>query len=47
MKFSVKDFFSKCDEILSFLRIGSHLLKKSLIKTSSFLMQCMHTYTYK
>ena len=30
MKFSIKDFFCKCDEIRSFLRIWSHLLKKSL-----------------
>ena len=32
MKFSIKDFFSKCDKILSFLRIWSHLLKKSLME---------------
>ena len=30
MKFSFKDFFSKCDQIRSFLRIFSQLLKKSL-----------------
>ena len=30
MKFSIKDLFSKCDQIRSFLRIRSHLLKKSL-----------------
>ena len=29
MKFSVTDFSSKCDQILSFLRIWLHLLKKS------------------
>ena len=29
MKFSIKDFFSKCNQILSFLQIWSHLLKKS------------------
>ena len=29
MKFSIKDFFSKCDQICSFLRIWSYLLKKS------------------
>ena len=29
MKFSIKDFFSKRDQIFSFLRIWSHLLKKS------------------
>ena len=27
MTFSIKDFFSKCDQIHSFLRIWSHLLK--------------------
>ena len=32
MKFSIKDFFSKCDE----LRIWSHLLKKSLIENFNF-----------
>ena len=32
MKFSIKDFFSKCDQIRSFLRIWSHLLKKSVME---------------
>ena len=32
MKFSIKDFFSQCDEILSFLRIWSNLLQKSLME---------------
>ena len=36
MKFSSKDFFSKCDQTRSFLRIWSHLLKKSLIENSIF-----------
>ena len=31
MKFSIKDFFSKCDEIRRKLWIWSHLLKKSLM----------------
>ena len=31
MKFSIKDFFSKFDQIRSLLRIWSHLLKKSLM----------------
>ena len=31
MKFSIKDFFSNCDQIRSFLRILLHLLKKSLM----------------
>ena len=29
MKFSIKDFSCKCDQISSFLRIWSHLLEKS------------------
>ena len=32
MKFSIKHFFSKCDQIHRKLRIWSHLLKKSLIE---------------
>ena len=39
MKFSIKDFFSKCDQIRSFLRILSHLLKKSLMENFIF---CVH-----
>ena len=34
-KFSIKDLFSKCDQIRSFLRIWSHLLKKSLMGNRS------------
>ena len=30
MKFSIKDFFSKCAQIRNFLRIWLHLPKKSL-----------------
>ena len=36
MKFSITDFFSKCDQIHSFLRIWSHLLKKSVSKNFIF-----------
>ena len=36
MKFSIKYFFSKCDQIRSFLRILSHLLKKSSMKNFIF-----------
>ena len=36
MKFSIKDLFSKCDQIRSFLRIWSHLLKKSLMENFIF-----------
>ena len=32
MKFSIKDFFSKCEQIRSCLRIWSHLPKKSLME---------------
>ena len=32
MKFFIKDFSSKCDQIRSFLRIWSHLLEKSLME---------------
>ena len=32
MKFSIKEFFSKCDQIRSFLRIWTHLLKNSLME---------------
>ena len=36
MKFSIKDFFSKCDQIRTLLRIRSHLLKKSLMENFIF-----------
>ena len=36
MKFYIKDFLSKCDQIRSFLRIWSHLLKKSLMENFIF-----------
>ena len=36
MKFSITDFFSKCDQIRSFLWIWSHLLKKSLMENFIF-----------
>ena len=36
MKFSIEDFFSKCDQIRSFLRIWWHLLKKSLMEDLIF-----------
>ena len=36
-EFSIKDFFSKCDQIRSFLRIiWSHLLKKTLMENFIF-----------
>ena len=36
MKFSMKDFFSKFDQIRRKLRIWSHLLKKSLMENIIF-----------
>ena len=36
MKLSIKYFFSKCDQIRSFLRIWSHLLQKSLMENFIF-----------
>ena len=43
MKFLIKDFFSKCDQIPSFLRIWAHLLKKSLIKNFIFCAETVYT----
>ena len=42
MKFSIKDFLSKYDEIRSFLRIYSHLLKKSLME--NFIFGAVYIY---
>ena len=36
IKFSIKDFFSKCDQIRSFLQIWSCLLKEALIENFIF-----------
>ena len=36
MEFFIKYFFSKCDQIRSFLQIWSYLLKKSFMKNFSF-----------
>ena len=36
MKFSIKDSFSKCDQVRRKLRISSHLLKKSLMENLTF-----------
>ena len=46
MKFPIKDFFSECDQIRSFLRIWSHLLKKSLM--GNFIFCAVHVvYIFK
>ena len=36
MKFSINDFFNKCDQIRCFLRIWSYLLMKSLMENFIF-----------
>ena len=36
MKFSIKDFFNKCDQIRRKMRIWSHLLEKSLTENFIF-----------
>ena len=36
IKFSIKDFFSKSNQIHCFLRIWSHLMKKSLLENPFF-----------
>ena len=36
MRFSIKDFFSKCDRICRKLRIWSHLLETSLMENLIF-----------
>ena len=45
VKFFIKGFFSKCDQIRSFLRIWSHLLKKSLMK--NFIFCALKPQSYK
>ena len=39
MKFTIKEFFNKCDQIYSFLQIWSHLRQKPLIQ-SFISVQC-------
>ena len=48
MKFSIKDLFSICDQIRSFLRIWSHLLKKSVMENFIFravVLECFVSVT--
>ena len=47
MKFSIKDFSSKCDQIRSFVQIWSHLLKKSLMTNFIFCAVKVAMYRYK
>ena len=46
MKFSFKDFFTKCDQTRSFQRIWSHYWRNSYWKTS-FFAQCLHYKIYE
>ena len=46
MKFSNKDFFSKCDQTRCFLRIWSHLLEKSLKQNFIFCAVCSMCKNY-
>ena len=41
LEFSITDFFSKCDQIRRFLRIWSHLLKKSVME--NFILRAVKT----
>ena len=43
MKFSIKDFFSKCNQILRKLRIWPHLPKKSLVENFIFCALLLKT----
>ena len=47
MKFPIKDFFSKCDQIRSFPRIWSYLLKKSLMENFIFCAVFRPNWRYK
>ena len=44
MKFSINDFFSKCDQIRSVQRIWSHLLKKFLMENFIFCLVTSFTF---
>ena len=46
MKFVIKDFFSKCDQIHRLLRIWSNLLKKFYLENFSFgVAMCLSLLT--
>ena len=45
MKFTITDFFSKCDQIRSFLRIWSHLLKKYVMENFIFRVVVACSYS--
>ena len=45
MKFSTKDFFSKCDQIRSFLQIWSYLPKKYLMENLIFCAEFVQGFS--
>ena len=45
MKFSIKDFFSKCEQIHKKMQIWSHLLKKLLMKNFIFVQYILKKTT--
>ena len=47
MKFSIKDFLRKCDQIRWKLRIRSHLLKKSLMENLIFCSVAVSKFVIK
>ena len=46
IKLSIKDFFIKCDQICSFLRIWSHLSKEILHEKPSFFCSVTGNFEY-
>ena len=46
MKFNIKNFFSKCDQICSILRICSHLMRKSLMENFIFCACVLFSAVY-
>ena len=47
MKFSIKNFFSKCDQMRRKLQIWSHLPEKSLMENFIFCAVIWHKYKIK
>ena len=47
MKISIKDFFSKCDQIRRKLQMWSHLLKKFLVEIFFFCVQSETLFEWK
>ena len=47
MKFSIKGFFNKCDQIRWKLRIWLHLMKKALMENFSFCAMRFPTSKFK